>query len=175
MNSGSFSEQVSLIHTHSLPDHSVSNHLAPTLLAFSRYPSAPALAVSRSRLRTRHAGSSGIPGRIEFLIVRTGRSPPAAPHPASWRRSCTRFQAGERIPEEDLHLSVCACSQAHMPRPCAVEFHARGYRESCPTLSQMPRPCAVEVHARRYKSRKKGSADATALRRGGSRSPLQKS
>src|SRR5260370_22338862 len=128
MNTLLSDRQVSLIHTLSLPDHSVSNHLAPTLVAFSRYPSAPALAVSRSRLRPRHAGSSGIPGRIEFLIVQTGRSPPAAPHPASWRRSCTRFQAGERIPEEDLHLSVCACSQAHMPRPCAVEPHARGYK-----------------------------------------------
>jgi len=61
----------------------------------------------------------------------------------------------------------------------------------------MPRPCAVEVHARRYKERlakggvgchglapwrftfaatrnvSRGIADATALRRGGSRSPLQ--
>src|SRR5208282_3652774 len=31
-------------------------------------------------------------GRIEFLIVRTGRSPPAAPHPVSPRRSCRRLQ-----------------------------------------------------------------------------------
>src|SRR5260370_4628700 len=107
MNTLLSGRQVSLIHTLSLPDHSVSNHLAPTLVAFSRYPSAPALALSRSRLRPWHAGSSGIPGRIEFLIVRTGRSPPAAPHPASWLRRCTPVHARERIPDEDLHLSVC--------------------------------------------------------------------
>jgi hypothetical protein len=41
------------------------------------------------------------------------RSPPAAPHPASRRRSCSRLQAGERIPEEDLHLSDQTRFQAH--------------------------------------------------------------
>src|SRR5260370_14505231 len=130
MNTLLSDRQVSLIHTLSLPDNSVPNHLAPTLVASPRYPSAPALPLSRSRLRPWHAGSSGIPGRIEFLIVRTGRSPPAAPHPASWRRSCTRFQAGERIPEEDLHLSACTCSHAHMPRPCAGESHPRSYKKA---------------------------------------------
>src|SRR5882724_5751660 len=39
----------------------------------------------------------------------------------------------------------------------------------------MPRPCAVEVHAGGYKSRPQGLADATASRRGGSRLRLQKS
>jgi len=37
----------------------------------------------------------------------------------------------------------------------------------------MPRPCAVEAHARGYKKCQRGFADATALRRGGSRSWLQ--
>ncbi len=40
---------------------------------------------------------------------------------------------------------------------------------------RMPRPCAVELRVRGYKERlAKGVADATALRRGGSRSPLRK-
>src|SRR6266404_5730934 len=38
----------------------------------------------------------------------------------------------------------------------------------------MPRPCAVEAHARSYKRTLSKFADATALRRGGSRSQLQK-
>jgi len=38
----------------------------------------------------------------------------------------------------------------------------------------MPWPCAVETHARGYKNRSAAFADATALRRGGSRSRLQK-
>ncbi len=53
------------------------------------------------------------PGRIEFVILRTGRSPPAALHHASLRRSCIRLQAGERFPGEDLHLSDYARFQAH--------------------------------------------------------------
>src|SRR5207253_1123144 len=107
--------QVSLIHARGLPDHSVSKHLAPTIVALSRYPSALPLPVFRVRFRHRAVGSSGLPGRIEFVILRTGRSPPAASHPASWRRSCIQLQAGERMPEEDLHLSDLACSQAHSP------------------------------------------------------------
>ena len=61
------------------------------------------------------AGSSFAPGRIEFVILRTGRSPPAAPHYASLRRSCIRFQVGERFPEEDFHLSDYSRFQAHHP------------------------------------------------------------
>jgi hypothetical protein len=124
MNSGSFSEQLSLIHASGLLDHSVSNHLMRHCRRFHTLPFSSTASRFRSRLRPCIAGSPITPGRIEFVILRTGRSPPAAPHHASLRRSCTRFQAGERIPEEDLHLSVCACSQAHMPRPCAVEVHA---------------------------------------------------
>jgi hypothetical protein len=45
-----------------------------------------------SGLRHSLAGSPHHAGRIEFLIVRTGRSPPAAPHPVSRRRSCSRLQ-----------------------------------------------------------------------------------
>src|SRR6266404_3616031 len=76
-----------------------------------------------------------------------------------------------------------------MPRPCAVEAHARGYKVSsvcgCHGLApwrltlaattkgqqrlRMPRPCAVEAHARGYNERSAAFADATALRRGGSR------
>ena len=56
------------------------------------------------------------PGRIEFVILRTGCSPPAALHLASRRRSCSRLQAGERLPEEDLHLSDHSRFQAHIAR-----------------------------------------------------------
>src|SRR6266851_4102569 len=85
-----------------------------------------------------------------------------------------------------------------MPRPCAVEPHARRYKEKAAELSgdatalrrgasrsllqntservlRMPRPCAVEAHARRYKERvAELSRDATALRRGASRSLLER-
>jgi hypothetical protein len=37
----------------------------------------------------------------------------------------------------------------------------------------MPRPCAVEVHAHSYQQPTGKMEDATALRRGGSRLPLQ--
>src|SRR5688572_25996465 len=57
-------------------------------------------------------------GRIAFafVILRTDRSPPAAPHPALRRRSCSRLQAGEGVPEEDFHLSDQMRSQAHDSR-----------------------------------------------------------
>src|SRR5215470_3986595 len=54
-------------------------------------------------------------GRIEFVILRTDCSPPAAPHLVSPRRSCIRFQAGERLLGEDSHLSDRVRFQAHFP------------------------------------------------------------
>ena len=63
---------------------------------------------SGSRLRSlasRLAGSTR-PNRVRYL--RTGRSPPVASHPASWRRSYSRLQAGERMPGGDSHPSDCA-------------------------------------------------------------------
>ena len=66
------------------------------------------------------AGSSVAPGRIEFVILQTGRSPPAALHHASLRRSGIRFQAGERLPGEDFHLSDYARFQTHHATPTGV-------------------------------------------------------
>ena len=51
--------------------------------------------------------------RIVFVILRTGHSPSVALHPASLRRSYGRLQAGEGLPEEDLHLSGKMRLQAH--------------------------------------------------------------
>jgi len=45
-----------------------------------------------SGLRHSLAGSPPRTGRIEFVILRTDRSPSAAPHPVSRRRSCSRLQ-----------------------------------------------------------------------------------
>ena len=115
MNSGSFSEQVSLIHAHSLSDHSVSNHLMDRCRRFHTLPFSSTAFRFRSRLRLWSAGSPITPGRIEFVILRTGRSPPAAPHHASLRRSCIWLRAGERLPEEDFHLSDYVRFQAHGP------------------------------------------------------------
>ena len=113
MNSDSFHKQVSLIHASGLPDHSVSNHQGSHSGRFYTLPLSSR--AFRFRFRVRHwlAGSPTAPGRIEFVILRTGRSPPAALHHASLRRSCIRLQAGERFPGEDLHLSDCSRFQAH--------------------------------------------------------------
>ena len=114
MNSGSFTKQVSLIHASSLADHSVSNHLMHPCRRFRTLPLSSTAFRFRFRLRHRYAGSPITPGRIEFVNLRTGRSPPAALHPASRRRSCSRLQAGERLPEEDFHLSDHSRFQAHI-------------------------------------------------------------
>src|SRR6202048_4970266 len=114
MNSGSFSEQVSLIHASSLSDHSVSNHLMHPCRRFRTLPLSPTASRFRFRLLHGYAASPITPGRIEFVILRTGRSPPTALHFTSRRRSCSRLQAGERIPEEDFHLSDHSRFQAHI-------------------------------------------------------------
>jgi hypothetical protein len=52
-------------------------------------------------------------GRIEFVILRAGSSLPVAPHLVSRRRNNSSLQAGERMPEEDFHLSNQVHFQAH--------------------------------------------------------------
>jgi len=94
--------QVSLLHVLNLPDHSVPNHLVlPCRRFFLCYPvcqrnrspvSVPCLGdslvsglprqVQASPLASRLAEA---PGRNGFVTLRTGRSPPVALHPASWR------------------------------------------------------------------------------------------
>ena len=54
-------------------------------------------------------------GRIEFVILQTGSSLPVAPHLVSRRRNNSSLQAGERLPEEDFHLSNQVHFQAHEP------------------------------------------------------------
>jgi hypothetical protein len=88
-------EQVSLIHALGLPTilspttcgRSVSPRHVTCRRIESRalpYGSSP---YGNSRLRLSLADSPHLAGRIEFLIVRTGRSPPVASHPVSRRRS----------------------------------------------------------------------------------------
>src|SRR5207249_3659273 len=107
-------QQVSLIHVLDLPIPPSPTTPQALDIDFARYPSS--CRVSRcygSRLHLFPAGSPTLTGRIEFVILRMDRSPPAAPHPASRRRSSSWLQAGERIPEEDLHLSDQTRFQAH--------------------------------------------------------------
>jgi hypothetical protein len=100
-------KQGSLLHAPELPIPPSPTTDHPSDIAFARYPSACRTSRSLgSGLHLSLAGSSFMTGRIEFVILRMDRSPPAAPHPVSQRRSCSRLQAGERIPEGDLHPSV---------------------------------------------------------------------
>ena len=114
MNSVSGNRQVSLSHVSDLPippspttprPWTSISHATPHLVQFPY--------CRGSRLHPILAGSPTLEGRIEFVILRMDRSPPAAPHPASRRRSSSWFQAGERIPGEDLHLSDQPRFQAH--------------------------------------------------------------
>ncbi len=98
--------------------HSVSNHprslevafpLSAILAPFIGFPrrlwmrprpcadlSAPQVFSQASPLASRLAGPSG---RIEFVLLRTGRSPSVASHPASRRRSYGRLQNYDAILE----------------------------------------------------------------------------
>jgi hypothetical protein len=93
-------QQVSLIHAPGLPTlpspttcgcfvssrHVTYRRIEPRLLPHGSSPN------GNSGLRLSAADSPHLTGRIEFLIVRTSGSPPAALHPVSPRRSCSRLQ-----------------------------------------------------------------------------------
>ena len=109
-----FGEQVSLIHVSDLPIPPSPTTPQALDADFARYPSSHRVSHCRgSRLHLSLAGSPTLTGRIEFVILRMDRSPPVASHPVSRRRSYSWLQAGERIPEEDFHLSGHTRFQAH--------------------------------------------------------------
>jgi hypothetical protein len=84
---------------------SVSNHLTAPIVALTPNPSARwAPRLGRVRVSSFPSRLTGQPGRIEFVNLRTTRSPPVASHLASRRRSYVQLQAGVGMPEEDLHL-----------------------------------------------------------------------
>ena len=93
------------------PPHVPRHRFCTLPLSGRRFPATRGL-----RFRLLRAGSSLTSGRIEFVILRTGHSPSIAPHLASRRRSYRWVRAGERMPGEDLHLSVMAPLQAHSHR-----------------------------------------------------------
>jgi hypothetical protein len=117
--------QVSLLHAPELPIPPSPNtaslstpllHVTPQLVEYPDFLG--------SRLHHWLAGSPVLDGRIEFVNLRMDRSPPAAPHPASRRRSCIRLQAGERIPEGDFHPSVQYYKQRALAGALAGPFKA---------------------------------------------------
>ena len=130
---GSGPDQVSLLHAPELPVP-----LSPTTrqsldVAFARYPSAHRVSQRiGSRLHHYLAGSPALAGRIEFVILRMDRSPPAAPHPASRRRSCSRLQAGERIPGGDFHPSVQYTKQRALAGALGAGFSRHGRAKARP-------------------------------------------
>jgi hypothetical protein len=76
--------QVSLIHVSDLPTPPSPTTPQALDVDFARYPSSRRVScLRRSRLHHFPAGSPTLTGRIEFVILRMDRSPPAAPHPAS--------------------------------------------------------------------------------------------
>jgi hypothetical protein len=109
-------QQVSLIHAPDLPTipspttcvrsvsprHVTCRRIEPRLLPNGSSPN------GNSGLRHTLAGSPRSTGRIEFLIVRTSRSPPAAPHPVSPRRSCRLITSYVNSERTFTSLIVCA-------------------------------------------------------------------
>jgi hypothetical protein len=121
--------QVSLIRVLDLPSilspntHGLSaspGHATPRRVEPRWHPTTGSSPNGNSGLRLCYAGSPNLTGRVEFLIVRTGRSPPIASHHASRRdlalqrdRSYVRLQVCVE-PEEDLHLFGQARFQTHV-------------------------------------------------------------
>src|SRR5579872_4198141 len=109
-------EQVSLIHAHDLPailspttcGRSVSPRHVTCRWIEPRWLPHEAELNGNSGLRHSLADSPHHAGRIEFLSVRTGRSPPAAPHPVSPRRSCRLITSYVNSERTSTSLIVCA-------------------------------------------------------------------
>ena len=122
MNTVSADRQVSLIHVLDLPFPPSPTTLGPSTSISHATPHLVESPAEAGLGFTFPTQAGRLSGRNEFLIVRMERSPPAAPHPALLRRSCSRLQAGERMPEEDFHLSNQARFQAHVGTRCSASL-----------------------------------------------------
>ena len=92
-------------------DHSISNHLTYPCRSFNTLPLSSAGSLSKGTGFALLPASSPVsPGRIEFVILRTGRSPPVAPHPASRRRSYLWLQARRAIDLKRTFTSLTSCA-----------------------------------------------------------------
>jgi len=131
--------QISLLNVTLPSTHSVLNHLMPPChrflgpMLFQR----DRLAAARSRLsrvtrcRSRATGVllpllwiSPLPSRLiatssrsRFALLRTGRSPPAALHPASRRRSCSRLHT-EHVHMERTYTALTRCAHRRTSGGC---------------------------------------------------------
>jgi len=121
--------QVSLIHLLDLPSilspitqglSASSGHATHRRVEPRSHPTPGSSPNGNSGLRLCYAGSPNLTGRNEFLIVRTGRSPPVASHHASRRdlalqrdRSYVWLQVCVE-PEEDFHPFGQARFQTHV-------------------------------------------------------------
>ena len=85
-------------------------------------------------------------GRIAFVILRTGSSPPVAPDPVSRRRPFSWLQAGERMPGEDFHLPGQVPFRAH--EPPTQQLFARTGRDVASSY-EFGRTCGRGGRARR--------------------------
>jgi hypothetical protein len=125
-------EQVSLIYAPGLPalpspptcgcfvssGHVTHRRIEPRLLPHGSSPN------GNSGLRLSSADSPHLTGRIEFLIVRTSSSPPAAPHPVSPRRSCRLITSYVVLKRTLTSLIGCALRRTGTGVP-PVTFIAR--------------------------------------------------
>ena len=112
LGTGSFSGQVSLIHALGLP--TIPSPPAGASPVRLRTPSRPRpgrpRSFSEAGLRSSSAGSPFRVSRIEFVILRTRRSPPAALHPVLRRRSCRRVTVWRWLVLERTFTSLTKCA-----------------------------------------------------------------
>ena len=99
-------------HCHRFSSHALSVAGSPLLPHEPR----PGGCQSVSGLRQYSAGSPQTPGRIGFVILKTGPSPPVAFHPASRRRSFIRLPGMTWYQGTDFHRPDEVRSQAHGAR-----------------------------------------------------------
>jgi hypothetical protein len=125
--------QVSLIHVLGLPTvpspTTCGGFVSPRHVTCRRigprgHPTTGYFPQENSGLRHCTAGSPPHAGRIEFVSLRTGRSPPAALHPVLPRRSCSRLQVTSSwrglSPLRPSALSGAQCGGLTPPSPLGL-------------------------------------------------------
>jgi hypothetical protein len=138
-------QQISLFHLVTTSGHSISSHPLPSRCAIWGFPDHRAYRRYRLADDSHPCGSCVIwaspfpsrlataAGRIEFAavgfrqpVLRTGRSPPVAPHPASWRRSYLRLRGARRTPARTFTSQM-----SRTYRRTRTGFRARPNCKSC--------------------------------------------
>ena len=134
-------------------DHSTSNHLTHPCRSFNTLPlsSTGPLCGYRLRPSPSRLADNARPNRVRLL--QTGRSPPVASHPASWRRSYVRLQARRAIGLKRTYTFLTSCAHGRTGSGFQPRWDVRYPAIAAAGLRTIPasdRPDGIRNHRNRH-------------------------